>query len=51
MACHESIKDMQQKILGLNDADFPYRLSDDQSDSRGTLELSSTIETVTNMLS
>lgn len=51
MACHESIKDLLHKSLGLNDTGFSHRLSDDQSDSRGTLELSSTVKTVANMLS
>lgn len=44
MACHESIKDLLHKTLGLNDAGFP-----DVCDSKITLELSSTVET--NMLS
>lgn len=39
MACHESIKDLLHKTLGLNDAGFP-----DTCDSRITLELSSTAE-------
>lgn len=50
MACHERIKDLH-KTLGLNDTGFPHRLSDDQSDSRGILEQSNTVETVTKMLS
>lgn len=28
MACHESMKDLLHKTLGLNDTDFPHRLSD-----------------------
>lgn len=44
MACHENIKDLLHKTLGLNGAGFP-----DMCDSKITLELSSTVET--NMLS
>jgi len=51
MACHESIKELLHKTLGLNGTGFPDRLCDDQSDSRDTLEISSTVETATNMLS
>lgn len=40
MACHESIKDLLHKTLGLNGAGFP-----DTCDCRITLELSSTAET------
>lgn len=43
MACHESIKDLLHKTLGLNGTGFPHRLSDDEGVSRGTVE--------TNMLS
>lgn len=39
MACHESIKDLLHKTLGLNGAGFP-----DMCDSGTPLELSSTAE-------
>ena len=50
MFCHENIKDVMHKTLGVNNNILSHRIYDDQSDSRGMSALSITVETVTNML-